>query len=126
MTLYEESRVEELKGQGAFVSFDVGFQNIMVFFLFKVYANEINYRGCQEFPQLWLYVQWNLATHSKVMQQSIRVIPTLINPPIFSKTVGIGPKNIWIHQIYKELFGKTPPKELPLGGGDWEWSFHLL
>lgn len=52
MTLYEESRVEELKGQGAFVSFDVGFQNIMVFFLFKVYANEINYRGCQEFPQL--------------------------------------------------------------------------
>lgn len=35
MTLYEESRVEELKGQGAFVSFDVGFQNIMVFFYLK-------------------------------------------------------------------------------------------
>lgn len=32
MTLYEESRVEELQGQSAFVSFDVGFQSIMVFF----------------------------------------------------------------------------------------------
>lgn len=49
------------------------------------------------------------------MQQSIRVIPTLINPPIFSKTVGIGPKNIWIHQIYKELFGNPPQKNCPLG-----------
>lgn len=49
------------------------------------------------------------------MQQSTRMIPTLINPPVFSKTVGIGPKNIWIHQIYKELFKKKNQKNCPLG-----------
>lgn len=52
--------------------------------------------------------------HTQIMQQSIRVIPTLINPPVFSKTVDIGPKNIWIHQIYKELFEKNQ-KNCPLG-----------